>query len=229
MEIKLSKKPTGATLIEGFPGFGLVGTIVTEYLLEHLKCEQIGEFIYDELPATVAIHKGKLVKPMGVYYNEKYNVIVLHAIADVRGFEWKIAEVVEKLMSELKIKEVISIEGVASPGDDPGSVFYYNNDKFKELGLKPIGESVIMGVTAALLTRNSKKMSCLFASTASKMPDSRAAASVIEFLDKYLKFDLDTKPLLLQAEIFEKKVKELMQQSSQAQLQQDSSQMSYLG
>ena len=58
----LTKEPKGVTIIEGFPGFGLVGNIAIEFLLEHLKAEEIGEFIYDELPATVAIHKGKIVK-----------------------------------------------------------------------------------------------------------------------------------------------------------------------
>ena len=84
MEIVLNKKPEGCTLIEGFPGFGLVGTIVTEYLVEHLKCEMIGEFVYDELPATVAIHKGSLIHPMSLYYNEKYNLLILHTILDVK-------------------------------------------------------------------------------------------------------------------------------------------------
>ena len=43
MKIELSKKPKNCTLIEGFPGFGLVGTIATEYLLEHLQTEKIGK------------------------------------------------------------------------------------------------------------------------------------------------------------------------------------------
>ncbi|MCF7798561.1 PAC2 family protein [Candidatus Woesearchaeota archaeon] len=226
MDIRLRKKPKGATLIEGFPGFGLVGTIVTEYLLEHLPCEQIGELMYDELPATVAIHKGKLVHPMGVFYNKKYNVVILHAILDIRGHEWAIAQAVEKLVKTLEVKEILSIEGVTGDGSD--ELFCFQNKKFETLGAKPVEESVIIGVTAALLLRQ-KKMSCLFAQTHSNMPDSRAAAKIIELLDKYLGFKLDTKPLLMQAEIFEAKVKDLMQKANKTTDEVDKKQMSYLG
>ena len=37
MELILSKKPKGVTIVEGFPGFGLIGTIATEFLIEHLE------------------------------------------------------------------------------------------------------------------------------------------------------------------------------------------------
>lgn len=226
MDIVLRKKPKGATLIEGFPGFGLIGTIVTEYLLEHLDCEQIGELCYDELPATVAIHKGELVHPMAVFYNKKYNVIILHAILDIRGHEWAIAQAIEKLAEDLAIKQLLSIEGVTGDGNE--DIYCFNSKKLEQLGAKPVQESVIVGVTAALLLRQ-KKMSCLFAPTHSSMPDSRAAASIITLLDKYLGFKLDTKPLLMQAELFEAKVKSIMQKANKTTDEVDKKQMSYLG
>ena len=71
MEIKLSKKPKNPIIIEAFPGFGLVGTIAGEFLLEHLEVEQIGKIIFDEMPAMVAIHENKIVEPLGVFYNKK--------------------------------------------------------------------------------------------------------------------------------------------------------------
>ena len=42
MKIVLTEKPKNAILIEGFPGFGLVGTITTEFLIDHLKAKKIG-------------------------------------------------------------------------------------------------------------------------------------------------------------------------------------------
>ena len=36
MKIELSTKPKSPTIIGGFPGFGLVGMIATEYLINHL-------------------------------------------------------------------------------------------------------------------------------------------------------------------------------------------------
>lgn len=226
MDVVLRKKPKVKTLIEGFPGFGLVGTISTEYLLEHLQCEQIGEIVSEKLPATVAIHKGKLVHPIGIFYSKKHNLVVIHAILDVRGFEWELADAVKKVVKSLEIKEIISIEGVASNGGE--ELYCYNSKAFEKLGAQAVNESVIMGVTAALLLTENN-LSCIFAETHSNMPDSRAAAKVLEFLEKYLKFEMNTKPLILQAELFESKVKNLMAQTNKSVSEQDKKQMSYLG
>ena len=41
MELKLDKKPKNPIIIEGFPGFGFVGTIATEFLIDHLNAKPI--------------------------------------------------------------------------------------------------------------------------------------------------------------------------------------------
>ena len=43
-----------------------------------------------------------------------------------------------------------------------------------------------MGVSGALLLKAEVPLSCFFAETHSSLPDSRAAAKIIEVLDKYL-------------------------------------------
>ena len=45
MELILKKTPKNATIIEGFPGFGLVGTITTEFLLNNLETEEIEKIL----------------------------------------------------------------------------------------------------------------------------------------------------------------------------------------
>src|SRR3990167_5314763 len=87
MKIQIKRMPKNPLIIEGFPGFGLIGTIVTEFLIEHLKADMIGEFQYDELPATVAIHRGRLVRPMAVFHDHASNLIILHTILNTRGYE----------------------------------------------------------------------------------------------------------------------------------------------
>ena len=47
MRIELKEKPSKPRIVQGFPGFGFVGTIAMEFLIEHLKAELIGEFFYD--------------------------------------------------------------------------------------------------------------------------------------------------------------------------------------
>ena len=136
MKLNLNKIPKSPIIIQGFPGFGLVGTIVTEFLLEHLKFEKIGEFVYDELQPIVALHKGKLIKPMTVHYSKQYNILILHTILNVQGFEWKIADNILELAKKTKASEIISIEGVNTPGtpEDKPQLFYFGDELLGKMG-----------------------------------------------------------------------------------------------
>lgn len=229
MKIELTKKPNKPTIVQGFPGFGLVGTIATEFLIEHLNAELIGEFFYDELPVTAAVHKGKLVKPMAIYYDKEHNIVILHTILNVKGFEWKIAERIVDMAGMLKAKEIICLEGVASPmaGKDI-KVFSYGIKNHKEVGVEQIKESIIVGVTAAMLLKY-EDVTCFFAETNTGLPDSKASAKIIEVLDKYLGLKVDYDPLIKQAEEFESKLKTIMQQSSKVQEEKEKKDISYLG
>jgi len=229
MEIILTKKPQKPVIIQGFPGFGLIGTIATEFLIEHLKAELIGEFVYDELPPTAAIHKSELIKPMAVYYAEKHNLVILHTILNVSGAEWLIGNKIIEMATDLDAKEVICIEGVASPPDAKNAkIFSFGNKRLAELGAEPLKESIIMGVTGAILLRF-KEASCIFAETHSQLPDSMAAAQVIKILDKYLSLTVDYAPLVEQAKEFEQKIKGIVQKANKTAEDKKNLEMSYLG
>lgn len=231
MEIKLKKKPKNAKLVEGFPGFGLVGTIATEFLMDHLETEMIGKIIFDEAQPVVAIHNKELVEPFGIYYNKKHNLVILHAIGAAKDHEWKIADALLEVVKKLNIKEIISLEGVGNPKKkDKSRVFHYTtNDTEKLNEIDPLKEGIIMGVTGALLVKSEIPITCFFAETHSKLPDSKAAAKSIEALDKYLGLDIETKPLLKQAAEFEEKIQSIYKQSQSAQEENEAKKLSYLG
>ncbi len=235
MEIKLSKKPSKPKIVQGFPGFGLIGTIATEFLIEHLKAEKIGNFYYDELPATVSIHKEKLVDPMGIFYDKEYNLLILHTILNSTGLEWKLCDNILKMVKEVDASEIISLEGVSSPQvSESVKVFFYTastktKEKLVKIGLEPLKESIIVGVSGALMLRSNVSLTCFFAETKSEMPDSKAASNIIKALDSYLGLKVDYQPLLRQAEEFEQKFKNILKQSSTASKERDMKQMSYFG
>ena len=229
MKIILKKVPKNPIIIEGFPSFGLVGTITTEFLLEHLKAELIGEFEYDELGPIVAIHKSSMVNPMAVWHVPGKNIVILHTILNVKGYEWEIADEIMKMAKKMNAKEILGIEGVAT--DDLSNdvkVYYYGDKKLESAGALPVKESIIMGVSASLMLRY-KNVNCLFAAAHSQLPDSKAAAKIIEILDKYLGLKVDYQPLLKQAEEFENKIRTIIQQSNKTMKEADKKTMSYLG
>ena len=157
----LNKKPKGVQIIEGFPGFGLIGTIVSEFLLDHLETEIIGYIEMDEVPAMVAVHDGNIIQPISLHYNKKYNLVLVHAINPGKDLEWKLADVLLDLAKQLSAKQLICLEGVGTPNSD-ARVFYLGRNmssvstkKVKKY-CEPLQEGVIVGVTGALLAKQSK-------------------------------------------------------------------------
>jgi len=221
MNVELWEKPKkGAVLIEGFPGFGLVSTIATEYLIDHLEAKLIGKISSEKMPAMVAIHKGQVIEPVGIFYDEKNNIVIVRAIANISGMEWEVTENLMKLANEIKAKEIISIEGISSDGKppEPEAFFFTKNDERKQrlnaLNIKELDEGIIVGVTSALLIKM-PDTTFLFTEASSELPDSRAAAKVIEVLDNYLKLKVDFKPLFKKAEDFESKIKEILMKAKE--------------
>ncbi len=238
MEILLNKKPKNVILLEGFPGYGLIGTIVSEFLIDHLETESIGTVISEDIPPMIAIHKGRIVQPIEIFYNQKYNLVILHVVTNPAGLEWQFSDVVLKLANMLQAKEIISIEGVGTSAEntDPRTFYYSNNAQkskiFEKLKIPELSEGVIMGVTGTILLKAKdmkQPLSCIFSETHSSMPDSKAAAAVIRALDKYLELKVDPKPLEEEAEKFEEKLKQILQKGQQATELQQKKQLSYLG
>ena len=234
MKVELSKKPKNVTLIEGFPGLGLVGTIATEYLIDHLKADKIGSVWFSEMNPMVAIHSRKIVDPIGIFYAKKYNIVIVHSVTNITGVEWKLAAAINDIASKLQCKEIISIEGVGAMGKQNEVMAYYysskNQKKFDKIGVPPMEEGIVVGVTAALLAKGSKvPLSGIFVESQSNLPDSRAAAKSIEILDKYLNIKVDPKPLMAKAAEFESKLKDLAKKSQATSKDKEKRQTNYLG
>jgi uncharacterized protein len=218
MELKLSNKPSGVTIIEGFPGLGLIGTICTEYLIKHLKAKTIGHIKLVDIAPIAAIHGGVIVQPLEIYYVKSHNIIILHSLVDGMGMEWKVSGALAALYKDLKAKEIITIEGMLGQEQKPKVINAYHYSKKLEnskllakSGAQVLHEGILMGVTASLLLDDSKmNITGIFVETNSKMPDSMASAKVIEVLNGYLKLKIDPKPLKQAASDFEAKLQGYM-------------------
>src|SRR3989344_6229702 len=231
MKIHLHEKPQNVRLVLGFPGFGLVGTIATKFLIEHLDVKRIGEIESNRLLPLAAIHKNKLIGPLDLFYNKKFNIAILQTLRELAGSEWKVTEVIDELVRILNVKEKIILEGLpidSSKENIKGMKTYFyssNNAKVGEkLGLPFLQEGIMMGVTATLMLRLEEiPISVILAESPSKFPDSEAAARTIQALDKYWNMDIDYKPLMKAAKNFEVMLKEMMEKVKEQQVSAPSS------
>ena len=233
MQLKLFKKPRSPIIIEGFPGLGFVGTIAVEFLIEHLDAKLIGKIESQKLIPLVAIHKQFVVEPLGIYYAQKSNIILVHALGNIQGLEWELAGAIAELAKQVKAREIISLEGVSSqnPSQDLKAYFYSQspNKKLQGLGLEALKEGIVVGVSGALLLKDKLPLSCIFSETKTGLPDSRAAANIIQALDKYLNLKVDYQPLLKKADEFESKLKGLVQQAKTVTEQKEKKDLDYFG
>ncbi len=241
MDIQLKKKIKSPIIIEGFPGFGLVGTIATEFLIKHLNAKPVGKIWSEELLPIAAIHESRIIEPLGIFYDEKNNIMILHALSGVNTLEWKISESLVQLAKQVNAKEIISLEGVASPDNKANTYYFTNNDirkkSFEKTGVSQLKEGLVIGVTGALLLKAEKlpcKLSCIFVESQIGLADSKAAARIIEVLDGVLGLKIDFKPLLKAAVAFEQRLKTMLQKSKEAQVAKENGyankeELNYLG
>jgi len=240
VKVELWEEPKNVTIVEGFPGFGMVGTIATEAIMDYLKPKLIGRIVSNKLPAMIAVHNGKVVEPLGIFYDKKNNLVLMHAVTNIAGMEWELSEAVVEIAKLLKAKEIISLEGIGTlkkreETKGKHKTFYYSDHaegkkKFESLGLKPLNEGIVVGVTGTLLLKAAEKVksSCIFGETHSGLPDSRSAAAIIEVVDKYLGLKVPKEPLLKKAEEFEKKLKGLFSNLQEADTQTKKERVSYI-
>ncbi len=236
MRIELDERPQKPIIIEGFPGFGFVSTIATEFLIRHLGAKPIGRIVSDKISPVAAIHKSALIYPLEIFYDKKTNILLVQAVTPVDGLEWDIADTLVRLAKELKAKEFIGLEGVSSTAQikDP-QVFFYSaqqgkNKAMQDMKIKPLDEGIIIGVTGALLMKMKETpISCFFVETHSDLPDNKGAAKLIETLDKYLGLSIDPKPLLVKAKEFEEKLKDLFTKLAEVKTEKEKKQLSYMG
>ena len=173
---------------------------------------------------------------MGVYYAPKQNIVILHFISGSMGNEWHISDIIINFSKKYKAKEVVSLESIAVPGGFLANekTYYFSNDKassnkLKKLKIEELKEGIVMGVTGVLVASNELPLTCLFGETHTKLPDSKAAADIIDVLNAYMDLNIDTKPLRKSAEEFEKKIKQMIASTAKMQKKGADEQLSYLG
>jgi uncharacterized protein len=115
--VQAKKKLNSPTLIAGFPGAGLVGSISTSYIINKLHMNQIACVESEFIVPGVIYAEGKLRHPFRLYSNEEGNVCVLVCEAPIiiQGM-YSVLDTVMKWALNNKVKEVIVLDGIAKEG-----------------------------------------------------------------------------------------------------------------
>ncbi|HEV8594223.1 MAG TPA: PAC2 family protein [Thermoplasmata archaeon] len=223
----------GATVIDGFPSVGLVSSIVANYLINALSLVQIGIMDSPYFPTVALVRDGKPMNPVRIYAGAKARednsdqlVVFISEFQPPPNLIKGIASTVLDWAQDQRCTQLLCPEGliVDKDSDDPkGDVVFgigstdRANEILKKNGVALFEEGVITGVAGVLLNEGRKRdfdVITLLSEAHPDYPDARAAARVIEVIDKLLlRTELDAKPLYEEAERIENQLKSIHQQT----------------
>lgn len=222
VEINLTKKTAlkGYTLVEGFPGIGLVGTIAAGYLVERRQMEPIGYMYSREFPPMATIHKGTPYFPARIYRDPKEKLCVLFAEFIVpASLVNDLAVSIVRFAREQGMSRIISLAGMSTPTPQGKIYGIASSPNMSKLLLandvELIKEGITTGVSGVLVAHCAAEgfpAASLLAESKQGYPDPRAAAALLTKFSDIAGVKIDTKALFEEAGVVEEKMRSLLDQ-----------------
>lgn len=211
-----------SAVIVAFPTAGVVGPIAASYVVQALELEPVGYVHSDLYPAATIVRDGRPSPPIRVYAGEETCgpagdcsriVVVLSEVPPPDAAQIPLARRILEWVGDARHvialegmevdEEVEPVEGIASTAEGCSVL-----DKH---GIHCLADGVVTGLAGALLNeglRQDREVVCLVGAVDEEGRDSRAAARVIEALDRIVvQIDFDADPLLEWADEQEDRLK----------------------
>ncbi|MEM3730821.1 MAG: proteasome assembly chaperone family protein [Candidatus Bathyarchaeia archaeon] len=195
-------------LIEGLPGLGLVGKIVTRYLIKQLKANKLAYLYSPHFPYFVLVNKKGSVRLLrGTFYfwtnkNGKNDIIFFTGDSQAQTIEgqYEISDSILNFACQHKVKMVITIGGYRMEAKDkPKVIAAATNQEILNQAIKagaivsPVGSPIVGTAGIILGLARLKKIDglCLLGETRGYLPDPKAAKSILEVLKLLLNIPVD--------------------------------------
>ncbi len=222
-----------ATIIDGFPSVGLVSSIAANYLIKIFEMEQIGIMDSPQFPTVSLIRDSKPLSPVRIYAGEKGKkgdqiVAFISEFQAPPNLIRPIAKTLVEWAIDQKCRMIVSPEGLVVDPELRESaqisdvVFGISStvrtrELLKQHQIQSFEEGVISGVAGVLLNEGRKRdfdVVTLLAEAHPDFPDAKAAAIVLEAIDRILLgIEFDAKPLFEEAQRIEDHIKEIRKQA----------------
>ncbi len=207
-------------LITSFPGIGLVGTIASAHFITELKLERIGVIESRLLPPVASLLDGVVLPPIRIYQSEELGFILIHSdVPIIPEVTYEMSKKIVKWAIEINARRIYSLAGVAT-FEDKKRVFGAATqrellDEIKE-HVEIFKTGTISGIAGSILNECvAKKFPgiVLLGETIGFNPDPRAAANVIEAMNKIMGWNVNVEKLLKEAEVIEAQMQKLAEQA----------------
>jgi uncharacterized protein len=207
-------------IVTSFPGIGLVGTIASAHLITEFKLKSVGYIDAKNLPPIATLLDGIVVPPIRIYQLTDNEIVFIHS--DVPIKEEIVYDLVHRIVewaSGINAKKIYSMAGVAT-FEGKNRVFGAATreellDELKE-HVEIFKTGTISGIAGSILNECVIRRFpglILLGETYGFNPDPRAAAQVIEALNKIFGMDVGTERLIKEAEFIEAQMQKLAEET----------------
>lgn len=212
------------TIICGFPGMGLVGNIVSQYLMDQFKMTTCG-YIESRLFPPVAIVYGGLVKsPVRIYENPEREIVIVFSDIPIDPLiSGEVGRSIVNWAKTINTKEVIAIAGLATTGEErrvfAAGATPEDLEKVKDNAqIFEVGTiSGVPGVVMNECRNNNIPAVCMLGETRGANPDPRASAELVKAMAKIYGWDINVDALLKEADQIEQMMHKLSEQVGEAE------------
>ena len=209
-------------IFAGFVGAGLVGTISVDYIINKLNMNEIGFLRSKYLPPSTVFMQGRLRHPFRLYANNDGTIcaIICEIIISREGL-YTIASSILDWAEKNGSNEIVILDGVASDKHDKKAFCAAEVDLcrvMEEHGIKMIPQGFITGISGGILNEcliRKIKGVALLAKADESMPDTLAAVTLIDAINRLYGIDVDTKDLKKQRNQIGSELKELSDKYSE--------------
>ncbi len=205
-------------IFAGFVGAGLVGPVAINHIIDKLEMEEIAVMRSKYLPPSTVFMKGRLRHPFRFYSNPDGTIcaIICEITLRMEGLYCLVASILD-WAAEKGSKEIVILDGVASTEHDDKAYCAAEEDLVRTMADKDINmipQGFITGMPGGILNeclvREIQGLTLL--AKANKIaPDSAAAATLIEALNRFYEMAIDTTKLKEEGDKINSEFSELSQ------------------
>ncbi len=189
-------------IFAGFVGAGLVGPVAINHIIEKLEMDEIGVMRSKYLPPSTVFMKGRLRHPFRFYANKEGTIctIICEITLKMEGL-YSLIDTILNWAEQQGSREIVILDGVAGKEHDNRAYCAAEDDLVRTMAEKDISmipQGFITGIPGGILNeclvREIQGLT-LLAKADKTAPDSIAAATLIEALNRFYEMKIDTKSL----------------------------------
>ena len=209
-------------IFAGFVGAGLVGPVAINHIIAELKMEEIAVMRSKYLPPSTVFMRGRLRHPFRFYANKEGTVcaIICEITLRMEGLYTLVSSILD-WAAQKGSKEIVILDGVASTEHDDKAYCAAEEDLVRTMADKDISmipQGFITGIPGGILNeclvREIQGLT-LLAKANKEAPDSSAAATLIEALNRFYDMKIDTSDLKKDQDRIHSEFSELSQKYSE--------------